>query len=196
VLFVRGARKWGRLRVALTFDDGPDAMTPLYLEALARLGVRATFFLVGENAARLPELAREYVRRGHDVGGHGYSHEPFCSMDAVRLAEDLAKTDAVVPHREGARRLVRPPLGALSASAAMQIAAVGYTIALWSLDSDDCRTTDPRRIAQCVAPERVSSGEVVLLHEMQPWTLQALPPIVDRLRSRGFEFVTVTELMR
>jgi peptidoglycan/xylan/chitin deacetylase (PgdA/CDA1 family) len=80
VLFANGQREPARQRIALTFDDGPDTMSPRYLEVLARLGVRATFFLVGENAARAPGMVREYVRRGHEVGAHGWSHEVFTGM--------------------------------------------------------------------------------------------------------------------
>jgi peptidoglycan/xylan/chitin deacetylase (PgdA/CDA1 family) len=194
VLLVRGERRRCRKRIALTFDDGPDAWTPRYLDVLARLGVRATFFLVGENAARTPELAREYVARGHEVGGHGWSHEPFTTMSHGRLAIELGRTRAALP-ATGSRPLVRPPTGALSATALMHIASAGYTTVMWSLDSDDCRTVDPRAIERRLDPGRVSAGDIVLLHEMQPWTLEALPPAVRALRRAGWELVTVSELV-
>jgi peptidoglycan/xylan/chitin deacetylase (PgdA/CDA1 family) len=195
VLFLRGPRNRRRRRIALTFDDGPDVMTHRYLDALGQLGVRATFFLVGENVARAPELAREYVRRGHEVGGHGWTHESFAAMPPTRLAEELARTRAILPSPPRGRPLVRPPRGSLSARALVQIAAAGYTTVLWSRDSDDCRSTDPHAIARRLAPEVVRNGDVVLLHEMQPWTLEALPPAVSALRRGGWELVTLTELV-
>lgn len=193
VLFVRGART-GAKRVALTFDDGPDPMTPSYLDALDHLGVRATFFLVGENAARAAELVREYVRRGHEVGAHGWSHEPFPAMSGTRLEDDLVRTDAVLP-APSRRPMVRPPRGALSPRTLLRIATSGRTAVLWSVDSDDCRTRDVRVVQRRLAPHRLSPGDVVLLHEMQPWTLEALPGAVASLRADGWELVTVSELM-
>jgi peptidoglycan/xylan/chitin deacetylase (PgdA/CDA1 family) len=196
VLFVRGKRAAGRKRLALTFDDGPDELTPRYLDLLEGLGVRATFFLVGEGAAQAPRLTAEYAMRGHDVGGHGWSHQSFCEMDGVSLAGELARTQSALPPQNGARPLVRPPRGAISARTLLHIAAAGFTTVLWSLDSDDCRTRDPRTIERRLAPDRVSPGEVVLLHEMQPWTLDALPGVVGALRKSGWELVTVSSLMQ
>src|SRR5271165_6895030 len=77
VLFARGSQGQARKRVALTFDDGPDALTPLYLDVLARLGVRATFFVIGENVAREPGLLRAIELRGHAVAAHGWTHQAF-----------------------------------------------------------------------------------------------------------------------
>jgi peptidoglycan/xylan/chitin deacetylase (PgdA/CDA1 family) len=195
ILFAHGSRRGRGKRVALTFDDGPDAMTPRYLDLLERLGVRATFFLVGDNVAMARELGEEYVRRGHEVGGHGWSHEPFATMDSHRLADELARTHAVLPAVSGPRPMVRPPRGSLSAMVLLRIAAAGYVTVLWSVDSDDCRTRDPRIIRRRLAPHRVAPGDVVLMHEMQPWTVEALPGAVEALRSAGYGFATVGELM-
>ncbi len=195
LLCARGRRDRSRKRVALTFDDGPDSMTPDYLGALARLGVRATFFLIGENAAREPGLVRQYRRDGHEVGGHGWSHHPFSTMTGQRLRDELARTEAVLGASEGLPRLVRPPKGAMSIGALLGLAAAGFTTVLWSVDSDDCRGRDPRIIERRVVPGAVAPGDIVLMHELQPWTLQALPLVVHTLRKDGWELVTVSELM-
>jgi peptidoglycan/xylan/chitin deacetylase (PgdA/CDA1 family) len=192
VLLMHGRRDSTR-RLALTFDDGPDAMTLEYLAVLSRLGVRATFFVVGENAARRPDVAREIIRRGHEIGGHGWTHEAFPTMSYATLSDELARTSTILP-ATGRRPLIRPPRGALSARALLQLAAAGYRVVLWSVDSDDCRARDPRVIERRLAPDRLSSGDVVLLHELQPWTLQALPRVVGALRDAGWEMVTVGEL--
>jgi peptidoglycan/xylan/chitin deacetylase (PgdA/CDA1 family) len=194
VLFARGARRWGRKRIGLTFDDGPDAMTERYLDLLTRFGVRATFFVIGENAARAPDLVREYVRRGHEVGGHGWSHESFSTMSGERLGRELTRTQALLPSN-GRRRLVRPPRGELSLGALLRTAAGGYTSVLWSVDSNDCRSRDPRAIEESVTPDAAAPGDVVLMHELQPWTLDALPRVIDRFHGDGWEFATVSELM-
>jgi peptidoglycan/xylan/chitin deacetylase (PgdA/CDA1 family) len=185
-----------RKRVALTFDDGPGAMTAAYLDVLDGLGVRATFFLIGEQAAQRPGDSLEYVRRGHQVGGHGWTHDSFSAMSSGSLASELARTSAILPPGAGDRLLVRPPRGLLTARALLRLASAGYVTVLWSLDSDDCRTRDPRVVQDRLAPSRVAAGEVVLLHEMQEWTLKALPRAVQTLRDHGYEFVTVGELMK
>jgi peptidoglycan/xylan/chitin deacetylase (PgdA/CDA1 family) len=193
--FAHGARDRTRKRVALTFDDGPDEMTARYLDVLGDLGVRATFFIVGENASREPDLVAAYVRHGHELGGHGYTHEPFTAMDGRQLVNELFNTEALLPTRNEAPCLVRPPRGALSPRVLLRIAAAGFSTVLWSVDSDDCRTRDPRAVERRLAPDRVTPGDVVLLHELQPWTIAALPCVVRALRREGWEFVTVSELM-
>jgi peptidoglycan/xylan/chitin deacetylase (PgdA/CDA1 family) len=195
VLFAHGTRHTSRRRVALTFDDGPDPMTPQYLDALDELGARATFFVVGERVVRRASTVLDYIRRGHEVGGHGWTHEPFTPMGPLRLADELSRTDALLPRRPGQQPMVRPPRGILSARVLMTMASSGYATVLWSVDSDDCRTRDARVIERRLAPSQVMTGDVILLHEMQPWTLEALPQVIRTLRGDGYELVTVSQLM-
>ena len=202
VLFAHGDRHARRKRIALTFDDGPDAMTEEYLDVLDELGVRATFFLIGELAARRPASVLEYVQRGHEIGGHGWTHTAFSPMSGAALGEELAKTTAAL----GAGRassvrvksspaLVRPPRGILSPRALFHLVSAGYTTVMWSVDSDDCRTRDPRVVERKLHPTRVAPGDVVLMHETQPWTMKSLPGVVGRLRDAGYELVTIGELL-
>ena len=196
VLVCRGGRENDSKRVALTFDDGPDVMTKHYLELLSRLRVRATFFVVGENAERMPGLVSEYVRQGHEVGAHGWTHRPFPSLGFVDLETELSRTHAVLGAVDRQhRRFVRPPNGLVTASVLLRTAAAGFTTVLWSIDSDDCRTRDSRVVQRRLAPEALRSGDIVLLHEMQAWTLKALPEVISKLREHGWEFVTVSQLL-
>jgi peptidoglycan/xylan/chitin deacetylase (PgdA/CDA1 family) len=196
VYFAHGPRHAQRKRVALTFDDGPDRMTGAYLDVLADLDVRATFFLIGEQVASNASGSFEYLRRGHEIGGHGWTHEAFSPMSPTRLGDELARMDAVLPDQNGQRPLVRPPRGILSPRSLLRLAAAGYVTVLWSLDSDDCRTRDPHVVERRLHPSNVAPGDVVLLHEMQSWTLKALPRVVRRLRDAGYELVTVGDLMK
>jgi peptidoglycan/xylan/chitin deacetylase (PgdA/CDA1 family) len=184
-----------RRRVALTFDDGPDALTDAYLDVLDRFGARATFFVVGSACARHPEALRHVVARGHEVGGHGFSHTPFTKLDATALRAELDSTAALLPPVRGRLRLVRPPKGATSLRTLMICARAGYTTVLWSRDSDDCRTTAADEVAARVTAENTAPGDIVLLHEGQPWTLAALPRILESLARDGFEAVPIGELM-
>lgn len=180
-------------RVALTFDDGPDELTTAYLDTLDRLAVRATFFLVGQMCLESPGGLREIVARGHEVASHGHTHKTFPRMTARELSAELAAVRELLPPPERRRPLLRPPHGAVSPASLLRCAAAGYTTVLWSLDSDDCRTTSPEAVAARVAES--TPGEIVLLHEGQQWTIDALPAIVGKLRGAGFDLVTVGEML-
>lgn len=179
-------------RVALTFDDGPDHMTERYLDVLDELGVPATFFLLGGRAASRPDLIREYRRRGHQIAGHGYDHQRFSTLGRRDLLEQCAQTDAALGGQLSGRPWVRPPHGALDATSLLYLVTSGYTVAMWSLDSRDYGTTSPDElVSECAG---ISAGEVVLFHEGQQWTLDALPRIVEIIHARGLECVTMHDL--
>ncbi|HLL23583.1 MAG TPA: polysaccharide deacetylase family protein [Kofleriaceae bacterium] len=181
-------------RVALTFDDGPDDYTERYLDLLDDLGVPATFFLCGNNAERRPALVREYVRRGHQVANHGYDHKRFSSLSKRELATQLAKTEAALGGQLSGRPWVRPPHGDLGPTSFVHLLAAGYTIALWSIDPQDYDDKDPTLLAERCSPKHVGPGDVILLHEGQQWTLDALPRIVTTLHAAGYECVTMHDL--
>jgi peptidoglycan-N-acetylglucosamine deacetylase len=184
-----------RRQIALTFDDGPEQHLDAYLEVLDRYGARATFFLLGECMAVRRAGLRELVRRGHEVASHGYSHKRFTQMTRVELDDELTRTNDELPVSSRVRPLCRPPQGAVDLQVLAHLTLRGYTTVLWSLDSDDCRTEDPKTIAERVSPANVSPGEIVLLHEGQRWTLEALPPILDGLTREGYQLVTVGEML-
>jgi len=181
-------------RVALTFDDGPDALTPRYLDLLDELGVLATFFLIGSRAEAHPELVREYLRRGHQVASHGYDHARFPKLSRRALLDQCARTDRALGGQLTGRSWVRPPHGSLDAAALVTLVAAGYTVAMWSLDSCDYSEREPDTLAQRCAPGAVIAGDVLLFHEGQDWTLAALPRIVTALHAAGLECVTMHDL--
>jgi peptidoglycan-N-acetylglucosamine deacetylase len=181
-------------RVALTFDDGPDELTPAYLERLDDLGIPATFFVSGERAARHPEIIREYLRRGHQVANHGFDHQRFTALSRRALLDQLECTEQAIGGQVTGRSWVRPPHGALDARSLLALRSAGYVVALWSVDSGDHAEHDPARIAERCSPAIVGSGDVVLLHEGQRGTLDALPRIVAALHGAGLECVTMHDL--
>lgn len=181
-------------RVALTFDDGPLDLTGEYLDVLDRIGAPATFFIMGDRSSARPQAVREYVRRGHQVAGHGWDHTAFPKLSAAGLREQLRKTEAVLGPTTTPRPWVRPPYGALSPRTVAQLVGSGYTIALWSFDSKDYDVHDPDALVAECDPARIAPGEVMLFHEGQRWTVEALPRIVANLRGAGFECVTMADL--
>jgi len=182
-------------RVALTFDDGPDSMTPEYLSILADLGVRATFFLIGELCEKRPDLVSWIADAGHEVGAHGYTHRRFPSLTTRELEHELWRTQVLLPRMPGSRPLVRPPHGAMSVASMLTSARAGFTTVMWSHDSCDARTEERDEVAAAFSPGSVKRGDIVLMHEGQRWTLDALPKVVKQLREAGHALVTVGELL-
>ncbi len=182
----------GVKRVAITFDDGPDEMTPRYLDLLDELGVAATFFVIGKAAETHPALVRDYLRRGHQVASHGYDHTRFPSLSTRELIDQCRRTDDALGGQLTGRPWVRPPHGELDARSIVALRAKGYTVSLWSLDACDYDDRDPQSIAARCAS--ASAGDVLLFHEGQQHTLDALPLVVEQLRASGHECVTMHDL--
>jgi peptidoglycan-N-acetylglucosamine deacetylase len=182
-------------KIALTFDDGPTPLTRDYLDVLERLGVRATFFLVGGLCAQHPELVKAIAERGHEVAGHGYTHRRFTALKDAELREELWRTRALLPPNASGRTFVRPPHGAVSLSTLLECARQGFTTVMWSLNSGDWCSQNATEVEQAFLAQTARAGEIVLLHEGQSWTMQALPTIVEALEKAGHELVTVGELL-
>lgn len=181
-------------RVALTFDDGPDELTPRYLEVLDDLGIPATFFVCGEHVAQYPKLVREYLRRGHQVANHGYDHTSFPKLSRRQLLDQVERTEHTIGGQVTGRSWVRPPHGHIDASSLLTLRSAGYVVALWSVDSCDYDEKDPAKLAERCSPDVVGAGDVLLFHEGQQWTLDALPRIVAALHASGLECVTMHDL--
>lgn len=185
--------------VALTFDDGPyPVVTPLLLQTLRDLRVRATFFLIGRDAEQFPDLARAIAAGGHEIADHTLTHPDLDRLsDAAVVAElqgGAASLERIAPDA-AERRLFRPPHGRFTVATLRAAQSAGFDTILWSDDPGDWRavTADALRdhlLAHAVAPE------IVLLHSGRQATVAALPEVVDRFRRAGFTFVTVGDLMR
>jgi peptidoglycan/xylan/chitin deacetylase (PgdA/CDA1 family) len=180
--------------LSLTFDDGPHELTDAYLDVLDRYDARATFFVIGKACIAHPDGVRKIVARGHEVAGHGFEHIAFPKLDGAALEDELARTAALLPPPRTRRPLVRPPTGRTTPTSLARVARAGYSTVLWSRDSDDCRTKDPAEIVARLAPEALTPGEIVLMHECQSWTLAALPQILENLTRAGWRLVPVGEL--
>lgn len=181
-------------RIALTFDDGPSALTPAYLDTLDRYDAKATFFVVGKECRAYPDELAEIRKRGHELGVHGFTHRRFTRLPRRALVEEeLGPTAALWP--ASGSRLVRPPHGDLSLRVLVACKRAGFTTVLWSNDSGDWRTRDASEIVEALSPEKLEPGAIVLLHEGQSWTLDALDTVLRRLKEGGHELVTVGRLL-
>jgi peptidoglycan-N-acetylglucosamine deacetylase len=181
--------------VALTFDDGPHAEgTPAALDALARAGAPATFFLVGEQVARNPRLAAEIVSAGHAVALHGFTHRNQLRLAPGVVREDLRRGAAAIEEATGVSpTMYRPPYGIFSAGGLRVVRAAGYAPWLWSRWGRDWRAdATPEGIA-AKATDDLGAGDVVLLHDADHYsaggshrrTAAALPLILEAVNRRG-----------
>jgi peptidoglycan/xylan/chitin deacetylase (PgdA/CDA1 family) len=189
-------------RVALTFDDGPHAEgTPAVLAELARVGASATFFLVGEQVAKRPALAREIVDAGHEVAVHGYRHSLLLRRRVRELADDLDRALAVIADATGtAPALYRPPYGIFSSGALAHVRERGWRPLLWSTWGRDW---ERRATAQSIArraTSRLRPSDVVLLHDSDAYssadswrrTAAALPSVLEAVSALGVPASAVT----
>jgi peptidoglycan-N-acetylglucosamine deacetylase len=182
--------------VGLTFDDGPSSeTTPKVLEILREKGVRATFFVVGRQAERHPELVRRMVEDGHAVGNHTFSHPSlFCFLTPSRLRWEVEQTQATLSTLIGRRpSLFRSPVGLRHPFLAQALEAAGVEYISWELRTLDTRRQDPD-ILRARILSRIAPGAIVLMHDRPargtPALLAILPEVIDRLRDRGYEFGT------
>ncbi|MFI9510792.1 polysaccharide deacetylase family protein [Nocardia sp. NPDC052566] len=185
--------------VALTLDDGPTDKAPEVLKVLADAGVPATFYLMGRDLAAHPEYGRQIAQAGHEIGNHTYNHRRmvFVSSDTVR--DEVERTDAEIA-KTGYRGPItfRPPNGKKLWELPKYLSDHDRTTVTWDVEPDSGKiaTTD-EMVAETV--REVRPGSIVLLHVMHEWagpSLAAIPRIVAELRSAGYSFVTVSELMK
>ena len=153
-------------RAALTFDDGPDPDgTPAVLDALDAAGLRATFFLVGEQLQRAPRLGGELLRRGHEVALHGFEHRRQSDMWPGQVRDDIARGLGALEAATGRRaRFFRPPYGVLTEAGHAACTDLGLEPVAWSAWGLDWEPLPAARIAELVARD-LAPGAIVLLHD-------------------------------
>lgn len=185
--------------VALTLDDGPSPrFTPLALALAKREQVPITFFLVGQEALKHPELVRQEAAGGFVIGDHSW-HHPLVPLGDTRGAWEVEETARLLQTLTGTRpTLFRPPGGLLNTGTAAYARSAGFTLVTWDVFPGD---TDPRRpAAQLVKTvlAQVRPGSIILLHDGggdRSQSLLALPAIVSTLKARGYRFLSVPELL-
>lgn len=180
--------------VALTFDDGPAASTAELLDILAARKVRVTFFVVGENVVQHPELVRREHEAGHEIGDHSYTHADLGTASGKKVVSELTRTQEAVRRASGVTPvLLRPPYGSMSKRLAKAAREQGLAQVLWTVDPLDWQHRDSAYVEKRVL-KAVKPGYVVLMHDIHPTTVKAVPRIIDRLAAQGYVFVTVSEL--
>ena len=180
-------------KIALTFDDGPSAAwTPALLDGLKERGVKATFFLIGENADKNPEIVKRMAEEGHLIGNHTYHHVELTKVSEKEARLELADTSAAIVRITGKEpEYMRPPFGAWQRKLEQEIQMLPV---LWTIDPLDWTTENQDEIVNKVVTE-AEENDIILLHDCYKSSVEAGLRIVDILQEEGFVFVTVDELL-
>lgn len=178
--------------VALTFDDGPDRTTTTQLlDGLAKRGVRATFFAVGEMIPGKEDIIQRMAAEGHQIGIHSYDHVRLTGLSTADFQAQVDRTGELLRELTGRESFcIRPPYGMVDAGVEKKAPSA---LILWSVDPEDWKYKDTARVASHVV-SHAKDGDVILLHDIYPTSVEAALNIVDVLHQRGFLFVTVEEL--
>ncbi len=185
--------------VALTFDDGPSCYTPQILDVLTSRDARATFFCLGAQAQRDPDGVRALVDAGMEVASHTMSHENLPKLDRDALRSEISSAFDALEAAGGSRpQMIRAPYGAFTDVEWARSGDLISASVLWNVDTLDWKRPGADAIVSGVL-DHVKNGSIVLMHDGggdRSQDVEALPRIIDGLRERGFELVTVSELMR
>ena len=186
-----------RKEIALTFDDGPHMdFTPKLLEILKKCNVKATFFVVGEMAEKNPDLIRAEVAAGHSVANHTYHHVNLTKIPEEYVATEIKACGEVIKSITGkAPHLFRPPGGDYNKQVAQVSVALDYTMVLWTDDPADYANPGVS-VLDSRLMNRISPGGIILIHDGAKETLDVLPKVINRLKSKGYKFVTVDEMIK
>lgn len=193
--------------VALTFDDGPSpAWTPLVLKELKKAGVKATFFMTGRHVDKYPDIARDVAAAGHEIENHGYAHNVVIYYREEELEEEIKYTEYLIKNVTGrTTKYFRPPKAWLGPKSKQKINQMGYKAVLWSLNSKDWVTFSARHISWFLS-QRVRNGDILLFHDSgnvftdeggnRSQTVATMPLLIAKLKKKGYDFVTVDELIK
>jgi len=183
--------------IAITFDDGPVVPnTPRLLDMLAARGIKATFFTVGYNVQRNPNIVRRIVADGHEIANHTWTHGKLSSMSDSGVRSELQRSHEALTGITGtAPRMYRPPYGAITARQKQWIMSeFGYPTILWSVDPQDWKTRSASMTRSRILNE-TRPGSIILVHDIHASSIDAMPGTLDGLLAKGFRFVTVSQLI-
>ena len=191
-----------RKLVALTFDDGPDATyTPEVLDILKARGVKATFFLVGPQVNKYPDTAKRILDEGHGIGNHTWSHKDLSKLSSKQIAEQVDKAQEAIAKATGfTPTLMRAPYGATSGKLLDVLHERDMLHVFWTVDTRDWAGTSVADMRKNVLAH-TKPGGIILMHSFGGRknalenTVKLLPLIIDDLSKKGFEFVTVDEMI-
>ena len=181
--------------IALTFDDGPGAGTRRILSALDEVGGRATFCMVASRMGEYAQTARRVAEQGSEIATHTWDHPNLTKLGASQLRKELNRSLNAIEDATGVRPTVlRPPYGSVNAEVKEACAELGLVIANWNIDPEDWRTRDASSIRSHIL-NNAKDGAIVVCHDLYPETASAMESAIRALSDRGYQLVTVSELL-
>jgi peptidoglycan/xylan/chitin deacetylase (PgdA/CDA1 family) len=183
--------------IAMTFDDGPSPeTTPRLLDILKERNIKATFFMIGQNAERNPAIVKRILAEGHEIGNHSWTHPQLSKLSDDRVTEEINKTQDAIKNASGYTPvLLRPPYGAITARQKEWIEKqFGLSVIIWSVDPFDWKRPGASVIEQRILAG-ARPGAIILSHDIHKQTIDAMPATLDALAAKGFKFVTVSQLI-
>lgn len=188
--FLDGSKKL----VALTFDDGPnESTTSRLLDILKEKNAYVTFFVLGIQAEKYPDLVKREVREGHEVGSHTMRHKILSTLPANAIKDDKNEMSKVITGILGYNtKIIRPPYGAINNTVRDSL---GVPLIIWTVDTEDWKSKNADAI-KAEAERATFDGAIVLMHDIYPSTVDAVGGIIDSLRKQNYEFVTVSEMAK
>ena len=183
--------------IAMTFDDGPHPQnTPRLLDMLRERNIRATFYVVGRNVDLYPHIVRRIVAEGHEIGNHTWTHRNLTRLSNASVRSEMDRTRDVIVSVCGVQpRTMRPPYGALRESQRVWLQKeYGYPTIMWNVDPQDWMRPGVSVVTSRIL-DKTRNGSIVLAHDLHKPTVDAMPETLDGLLQRGFQFVTVSQLL-
>ncbi|EEM17380.1 polysaccharide deacetylase family protein [Bacillus pseudomycoides] len=190
---------YNKAEVALTFDDGPDfVFTPQILDKLKNYGVKATFFLLGENAERYPDVVKRIANEGHTVGNHTYNHPNLVKVSDEEYRNQIVRTEEILQKLIGyAPKFIRPPYGEIREKQLEWATEQNFMTVQWSVDTVDWKGVSAEQVTNTVLGNAFP-GSVILQHSTPGGHLQgsvdALDRIITELKAKGSRFVTLPNM--
>jgi peptidoglycan/xylan/chitin deacetylase (PgdA/CDA1 family) len=183
--------------IAMTFDDGPSAEnTPRLLEMLKQRNIKATFFLIGQNVSANPNIVKQILADGNEVGNHTWTHPQLSKLSDDKVTAEITKTQDAIKDASGyTPTLLRPPYGAITPRQREWISSqFGLNVILWSVDPFDWKRPGSAVITQRILSQ-ARPGSIILSHDIHKQTVDAMPATLDGLIAKGYKFVTVSQLI-
>ena len=182
--------------VAITYDDGPGAETNRLLDKLKAKNAHASFMVLAPNAYQHPELLKRMKAEGHTIGNHTKSHRQLNTLSYDQVSQEIDAGNAAIKKATGqGTRWVRPPYGATNATVDQATRDKGVSQALWDVDTVDWKDRNSDHVCSA-AVQGARAGSIVLMHDIHPTTVDAADCVIDGLRAKGLEPVSLDRLLR
>ena len=193
VQYVSGSVNQEPPKIAITFDDGPSSLcTPELLDGLKERDVKATFFLIGQNAEKHPDIVKRLDDEGHLIGNHTYHHVEITKVSNEEAYKEITDTNEAIYKITGKTpEYMRPPFGLWQRNLELDLEVLPV---MWTIDPLDWTTENVDEIVNKVVTE-AEENDIILLHDCYKTSVEAALKIIDTLKEKGFEFVTVDELI-